>query len=166
MRVCILGAKGRIGRHATAALLAAGHDVVAVSRTPMPGAPATVIVGEARDASVLDRAVAGAGAVIAALGPHGNRTEEADALEEAMQVIRLMWSGQRGARFAGRYYSLKGAHTGPVPDRFESNPPFHFAADRSFGSTRRHDASGSNAVIRDAMRAVFGPRSFCSTTPA
>jgi len=30
-------------------------------------------------------------------------------------VIRLMWSGQRGARFEGKHYQLAGVHTGPAP---------------------------------------------------
>ena len=41
--------------------------------------------------------------------------EAVDALEEAIQVIRLLWSGQRGTRFYGDYYPLRGAHSGPVP---------------------------------------------------
>ena len=38
-----------------------------------------------------------------------------EALEEAIQVTRLMWSGQRGLRFDGKYYRLNGAHAGPQP---------------------------------------------------
>jgi len=41
--------------------------------------------------------------------------EAVDALEEAIHVIRLMWSGNRGVRYSGRYYQLRGAHSGPVP---------------------------------------------------
>jgi alkanesulfonate monooxygenase SsuD/methylene tetrahydromethanopterin reductase-like flavin-dependent oxidoreductase (luciferase family) len=37
------------------------------------------------------------------------------ALEEAIQVIRLMWTGQRSVRFRGDHYQLGGVHTGPVP---------------------------------------------------
>ncbi len=37
------------------------------------------------------------------------------ALEEAIHIIRLMWSGQRGARYDGEHYQLRGAHSGPVP---------------------------------------------------
>jgi alkanesulfonate monooxygenase SsuD/methylene tetrahydromethanopterin reductase-like flavin-dependent oxidoreductase (luciferase family) len=48
-------------------------------------------------------------------GPVRTRGESVDALEEAIQVIRLMWSGQRGARFEGKYYQLAGVHAGPVP---------------------------------------------------
>jgi alkanesulfonate monooxygenase SsuD/methylene tetrahydromethanopterin reductase-like flavin-dependent oxidoreductase (luciferase family) len=37
------------------------------------------------------------------------------ALEEAIHVIRLMWSGGRGLRYEGEFYALRGAHGGPVP---------------------------------------------------
>lgn len=37
------------------------------------------------------------------------------ALEEAVEVIRLMWSGERGLRFEGEHYQLAGIHSGPVP---------------------------------------------------
>jgi len=48
-------------------------------------------------------------------GPMRTRGESVDALEEAIQVIRLMWSGERAVRFDGKYYQLTGVHTGPVP---------------------------------------------------
>ena len=39
-----------------------------------------------------------------------------DALEEAVAVIRAMWSGERGGlRFDGRHYQLSGVHPGPAP---------------------------------------------------
>ena len=41
--------------------------------------------------------------------------ESVSALEEAIHVIRLMWSGERGLRFDGKFYRLAGAHSGPVP---------------------------------------------------
>jgi len=48
-------------------------------------------------------------------GPMRTRGESVEALEEAIQVIRLMWSGQRGVRFEGKYYRLAGVHAGPAP---------------------------------------------------
>jgi alkanesulfonate monooxygenase SsuD/methylene tetrahydromethanopterin reductase-like flavin-dependent oxidoreductase (luciferase family) len=38
-----------------------------------------------------------------------------DALAEAIQVTRAMWSGERGVRKEGRHHRLAGAHTGPRP---------------------------------------------------
>jgi alkanesulfonate monooxygenase SsuD/methylene tetrahydromethanopterin reductase-like flavin-dependent oxidoreductase (luciferase family) len=42
--------------------------------------------------------------------------ESLAALEEAVAVIRAMWSGERrGLRFDGAYYQLSGVHPGPAP---------------------------------------------------
>jgi alkanesulfonate monooxygenase SsuD/methylene tetrahydromethanopterin reductase-like flavin-dependent oxidoreductase (luciferase family) len=48
-------------------------------------------------------------------GPTWSPAESVSALEEAIQVIRLLWSGEHGIKFAGRYHHLAGAHSGPVP---------------------------------------------------
>src|SRR5437588_12096825 len=48
-------------------------------------------------------------------GPVRTPGESVSALEEASQVIRLMWSGEHGIRFEGKFYPLAGAHSGPVP---------------------------------------------------
>jgi alkanesulfonate monooxygenase SsuD/methylene tetrahydromethanopterin reductase-like flavin-dependent oxidoreductase (luciferase family) len=48
-------------------------------------------------------------------GPRRSPKEAISALEEAVTVIRKVWSGERGLRFDGEHYRLKGAHAGPVP---------------------------------------------------
>ena len=48
-------------------------------------------------------------------GPTWTPAEAVSALEEAIQVIRLLWSGQHGVRFEGRFHHLAGAHSGPLP---------------------------------------------------
>jgi alkanesulfonate monooxygenase SsuD/methylene tetrahydromethanopterin reductase-like flavin-dependent oxidoreductase (luciferase family) len=48
-------------------------------------------------------------------GPVRTPGESVAALEEAIQVIRLMWSGERGIHFDGKFYQLQGVHTGPKP---------------------------------------------------
>jgi len=48
-------------------------------------------------------------------GPTWTPGQAVSALEEAIQVIRLLWSGQHGIRFEGKYHHLDGAHSGPVP---------------------------------------------------
>src|SRR5256886_6593433 len=48
-------------------------------------------------------------------GPVRTPGESVSALEEAIQVIRLMWSGRHGIRYGGKFYPLAGAHSGPVP---------------------------------------------------
>lgn len=53
---------------------------------------------------------------IAAMGGRSLSPGDAvSALEEAIHVIRLMWSGERSARFEGRFYSLGGVRPGPPP---------------------------------------------------
>lgn len=48
-------------------------------------------------------------------GPRREPGESLEALAEAIEVIRKMWSGERGLRYEGKQYQLKGAHSGPVP---------------------------------------------------
>ena len=48
-------------------------------------------------------------------GPVRTPAESVAALEEAIQVIRLMWSGERNVRFDGKFYQLAGVQTGPKP---------------------------------------------------
>lgn len=61
----------------------------------------------------------GAGAYwggVASLGGPSRRPAEArEALEEAIAVIRAMWSGERNIRLKGRYYAVRGADGGPPP---------------------------------------------------
>jgi len=37
------------------------------------------------------------------------------AVEEAIAVLRLLWAGERSARFEGEHYQLSGVHPGPRP---------------------------------------------------
>lgn len=48
-------------------------------------------------------------------GPARTAGEAVSALEEAIEVIRLVWSGGRGMRFDGRFYQLAGLNAGPPP---------------------------------------------------
>jgi alkanesulfonate monooxygenase SsuD/methylene tetrahydromethanopterin reductase-like flavin-dependent oxidoreductase (luciferase family) len=61
----------------------------------------------------------GAGAFWEAIGAMGGPVrrpgEAVEALEEAIQIIRLSWSGERTINFAGRHYAVKGLHPGPAP---------------------------------------------------
>lgn len=54
-------------------------------------------------------------AVWALGGPRREPGEAFAALEEAIEVIRLMWSGERGLRYDGAHYELRGTHSGPPP---------------------------------------------------
>jgi alkanesulfonate monooxygenase SsuD/methylene tetrahydromethanopterin reductase-like flavin-dependent oxidoreductase (luciferase family) len=61
----------------------------------------------------------GAGAFWEAIGAMGGPArsprEALEALEEAIEIIRLFWSGERSIAFEGRHYSVKGLHPGPSP---------------------------------------------------
>ena len=48
-------------------------------------------------------------------GPARTPPEALTALEEALRIIRLFWSGERTISFAGRFYSVHGLHPGPAP---------------------------------------------------
>lgn len=61
----------------------------------------------------------GAGAfwpAIAAMGgPDRSARDAADALTEAVDVVRLLWSDERSVRYDGTHYSLAGVRPGPAP---------------------------------------------------
>lgn len=54
-------------------------------------------------------------AIAAMGGPRRTPAESVDALEEAIAVIRALWTPGRGVRFAGTHYRLDGARPGPAP---------------------------------------------------
>ncbi len=54
-------------------------------------------------------------AIAAMGGPVRTPSDAVSALEEAIEVIRLVWSGGRGVRFDGQFYQLAGLNAGPVP---------------------------------------------------
>ena len=41
--------------------------------------------------------------------------ESLDQLAEGIEVMRRIWSGERGLRLEGDYYHLRGVHSGPLP---------------------------------------------------
>lgn len=48
-------------------------------------------------------------------GPRRSPGDALKGLREAIEVIRLMWSGERSVSFDGDIYRLKGIHPGPEP---------------------------------------------------
>jgi alkanesulfonate monooxygenase SsuD/methylene tetrahydromethanopterin reductase-like flavin-dependent oxidoreductase (luciferase family) len=48
-------------------------------------------------------------------GPRRTPGEAVDALDEAIDVIRLLWSQERSVSYAGKYYRLDDARPGPPP---------------------------------------------------
>jgi putative NADH-flavin reductase len=76
MRLTIFGASGRTGRLLVAQALEAGHQVVALARTPsklgIEHEQLSVIQGDVLDAEKVSTAVAGSDAVLSVLGPTSN----------------------------------------------------------------------------------------------
>ena len=54
-------------------------------------------------------------AVVAMDGPRRSPGEAVRSVEEAIKVMRLVWSDERSVRFDGEFYSLKGMRPGPHP---------------------------------------------------
>jgi alkanesulfonate monooxygenase SsuD/methylene tetrahydromethanopterin reductase-like flavin-dependent oxidoreductase (luciferase family) len=92
--------------------------------TSLPLRPPAVLAKAAASLDVLTggRVELGLGAgafwdaIVAMGGPRRTPGQAVEATEEAIDVIRLVWSGERGVRYEGRHYSLSGVHTGPKPD--------------------------------------------------
>jgi uncharacterized protein YbjT (DUF2867 family) len=77
MQIAILGGTGGIGGHVLSWALDAGHPVRALARRPeaLPRRAAlTVIPGDARSAVAVADTIAGADAVVSALGPRGAKS--------------------------------------------------------------------------------------------
>ncbi|MFF3876922.1 LLM class flavin-dependent oxidoreductase [Streptomyces sp. NPDC001978] len=55
-------------------------------------------------------------AIAAMSGPRREPEAAVDALDEAITVVRAMWSGERSVRTPGAHYSLAGVHPGPAPN--------------------------------------------------
>jgi len=89
----------------------------------LPLRPPAVLAKSAATLDILSggRAELGIGAgafwdAIASLGgPKRTPGEAVDALEEAITVMRSIWTPGTGTDFAGKYYSLDGARPGPFP---------------------------------------------------
>lgn len=54
-------------------------------------------------------------AIAAMGGPARTPREAFDSLAEALEVVRAVWGGGRGLRFAGGHYTLAGMNAGPPP---------------------------------------------------
>jgi alkanesulfonate monooxygenase SsuD/methylene tetrahydromethanopterin reductase-like flavin-dependent oxidoreductase (luciferase family) len=54
-------------------------------------------------------------AVVGMGGPRRSPGEAVRSTGEAIEVMRLVWSGERSLRFDGEFYSLKGMRPGPSP---------------------------------------------------
>jgi uncharacterized protein YbjT (DUF2867 family) len=102
VRVCVVGASGKLGRYLVQHALDRGHEVVGVCRSESVAKLAafegriTVIPGATDDRAVIERAVAGCGGVLTVLvarGVHGYSRGTAQAvLDHAAPEARLVFS--------------------------------------------------------------------------
>src|SRR3954467_10600657 len=93
MRIAVFGANGPTGRHLTAQSLAAGHEVVAVTRRPgsLPARPGlAVAVADATDPEAVDAAIGGTDSVLSALGARFSKETITTYSASATAITRAM----------------------------------------------------------------------------
>lgn len=126
MKLTIFAATGGIGQQALDQALAAHHDVTAVARNPAKvSAPVRVLAADlaAPDPAVLESAVAGADAVLSALGPR-SLADVGIASAGTRAIIHAMRAA--GAR---RLVVVSAAPIGTVPSPGRPSPPRHDPGD-------------------------------------
>lgn len=106
MNVTVFGATGAIGSRTVDQLLTSGHTVTAYARNPakIPARWADtvrVVVGEMSDAAAIDSAVAGADAVVSALGPSMDRKATGLPLVEGTRNILESMARHGVRRYVG-----------------------------------------------------------------
>lgn len=102
MRIAMLGATGRTGRHVLTALLDRGHDVRVLVRTPATlGSVASaveVLQGDSRDEGAIARLLEDRDAVLSALGPVG---KDATLHQDTAACLILTMQATGPRRFVG-----------------------------------------------------------------
>lgn len=130
MKLTIIAATGGVGRQLLAQALDAGHEVTAVARTParlphdLQAAARTVTADLASpDPLALQSAIAGADAVLSALGPHNN----ADAGIAAPGTAAVI-SAMRAAGVT-RIVAISASPVATTPSPGRPRPPRHDPGD-------------------------------------
>src|SRR5215472_997980 len=138
MKLTMIAPTGGVGRRLLAQALDAGHDVTAVARKPAKLPPDVLATRKARivtsdlaapDPQVLETAVAGADAVMSALGPH-NKSDAGIAASGTRAIITAMRPA--GVR---RIVAISASPVAATPSPGHPNPPRHDPGD---GFTMRH----------------------------
>jgi putative NADH-flavin reductase len=138
MKLTIIAATGGVGRQALTQALDAGHDVTAVARNPARLPPEVLAGGAVRvvtadlaapDPKVLESAVAGADAVLSALGPHTNRDAGIAAPGTAVIITAMRTAGVR------RIVAISASPVATTPSPGRPAPPRHDPGD---GFVMRH----------------------------
>ncbi|MGI5242836.1 NAD(P)-dependent oxidoreductase [Dactylosporangium sp. CA-139066] len=158
MKLTIIAASGGTGRHILDQALAAGHDVTAVVRNPrkLDGTAVRVVATDLShpDGAALREAIAGADAVLSALGAT-NAAEEGVAERGTKAVIEAMQA--TGVR---RLVVLSAAPIGTVASPQRPNPPKHDPGDgffmrhlgAPFARTKFRAHYADLAAMEDAVR--------------
>src|ERR1700743_1004972 len=143
MKLTIVAATGRIGRHVLDQALAAGHDVTAVARDPgnLPDRVRRITVDLTDpDPDALRDAVQGADAVLSGLGPRRSADHGITSRGTRLIVDAMLAAGTR------RLVVVSAAPMGTVPSPGRPHPPRHDPGD---GFVMRHLGA---PFIRTAFR--------------
>jgi putative NADH-flavin reductase len=148
MKLTIFGATGRTGIPLVQQALAAGHSVTALARTPeklpITHDQLTVVQGDATDSAAVERAVAGAEAVLSALGQTKGAPKDMQTVATRNIVAAMQQHGVR------RLVSLTGAGVDAPQDQPKLiNHLITFALKTLSGDVLR-DAEGHAEVIRNS----------------
>lgn len=152
MKITVLGASGRIGRHVLEQAMPAGHDVTVLVRDPsrleIDQDRVTVVIGHVHTGDAIERAVAGAEAVISAIGPDANTPDQVDHLRTGMR--RTIEAMQRHR--VGRIVNLSGAGiTAPG----EQKPLFDKIATRIVRLFSRHVVAAKQAEYDELAKTTL-----------
>ncbi|MBB1016754.1 NAD(P)H-binding protein [Dietzia sp. DQ11-71] len=153
MNVTVFGSTGAIGQLTVAELLDRGHTVTAYARNPEK-VPATwgesdrvrVVIGEMSDADAIDSAIAGADAVVSALGPSMDRKATGLPLVEGTRHIVASMQRHGVPRFIGHATpSILDPHEKPTMiTRFTSVMP------RTFMRRAYDEITGMSAAVMES----------------
>ncbi|MFD3373589.1 MULTISPECIES: NAD(P)-dependent oxidoreductase [unclassified Streptomyces] len=149
MRIAVFGANGPTGRHLTGQALAAGHEVVAVTRRPgsLPTRPGlAVAVADATDPAAVDAAIEGTDAVLSVLGARFSKQTISTYSASATAITGAM--ARHGIRrLLAVSSSIADPHWRPTGARF-FNHVLDPLVNRRLGRTLHEDMRRMEAVIR------------------
>jgi uncharacterized protein YbjT (DUF2867 family) len=167
MNVTVFGATGGVGRLVVDQLRSNGHTVTAYVRNPgkVPatwGEDVKVAVGEITEAAAIDRAVAGADAVVSALGPSMDRKATGLPLVEGTRHIVAAMQRHGVRRYVGNATPsvLDPRETPTWQTRFATFMPKTFmrrAYDEITGMSRAVVSSGLDWTIVRFLAPKDGP---------
>jgi nucleoside-diphosphate-sugar epimerase len=153
MRILVTGAAGHIGGHVTAALLAAGHDLVLTDLVPVDEPRAVrVHIGDLQDPDLVRKAMDGAEAVVH-LGaiPHPNDIDPSTLFAHNSHTAHRVFeeAGRAGVRrvVAASSMAAVGLAWSPVPVS-----PEYVPLDEDHPSLVRDPYGLSKAVLEDVAR--------------